>query len=147
MKRYFNNKKEQKLWRGVSKELIESYKKNLNVSRDYALAWTVKALISIAGEAILFWDDPILGRGPLYVRLWDPSTRVAKDVVLNGPDFIWLIRSLSGTCGVNPRKLFDVFTKVLNASKWSDGGIPRVAMPSTREAMVIVASELAKNKH
>lgn len=139
-RKYFNNKQTEKLWRGVSKEMIEEFIKNSkNVSRNYALAWMVKDLINIAGEAILFWDDPILGRGPLYARLWDPSTRVVKDVVFYGPDFIWFTRSLSATCGINPRKLFDIFTKILNASKWDDGGIPRVAMPSTRDTIEMVS--------
>ena len=130
-------KKDVKMYNVMMKELKEYFQAfDKENDRTYAIAKIAKEIIRIGQWGFLYYESP-------YTQSFDYTRDIQPEYTI--PRMMELINMAADILKIEHNKLVDIVEKIFEWGLYGEDGDEHFAMPTTREAMVIVAFELYKH--
>ena len=130
--------KDQKMFKVMMKEMQETFVSfNKENDKRYIIAKVAKEIIRVGQWGFLYYEN-----SP-YTQSFDQSQEIQPEYTI--PRMIELINMAANILKIEHNKLVDIVEKIFEWGLYGEEGNEHFAMPTTREAMVIVAFELYKH--
>lgn len=129
--------KDVKMYNVMAKELREYFTAfNKENDRIYSIAKVAKEIIRVGQWGFMYYESP-------YTQSFDYTRDIQPEYTI--PRMQELMIMAADTLKLDYNTFVDIVEAVFLSGLWGEKGCEQFAMPSTREAMVIVAFELYKH--
>lgn len=129
--------KDQKMFKVMMKEMQETFVSfNKENDKRYIIAKVAKEIIRVGQWGFLYYESP-------YTQSFDYTREIQPEYTI--PRMQELMGMAADILKIEYNKLVDIVEAVFLSGLWGKKGCEQFAMPTTREAMVIVAFELYKH--
>ena len=129
--------KDQKMFKVMMKEMQDIFMSfNKENDKRYIIAKVAKEIIRVGQWGFMYYESP-------YVQSFDYTQEIQPEYTI--PRMQELMGMAADILKIEYNKLVDIVEAVFLSGLWGEKGCEQFAMPTTREAMVIVAFELYKH--
>ena len=129
--------KDQKMFKVMMKEMQDIFMSfNKENDKRYIIAKVAKEIIRVGQWGFMYYESP-------YVQSFDYTQEIQPEYTI--PRMQELMGMAADILRIEYNKLVDIVEAVFLSGLWGEKGCEQFAMPTTREAMVIVAFELYKH--
>lgn len=130
--------KDQKMFKVMMKEMQETFVSfNKENDKRYIIAKVAKEIIRVGQCGFLYYEN-----SP-YTQSFDYSQEIQPEYTI--PRMIELIDMAANILKLDYNKFVDIVEAIFLFGLWGEKGCEQFAMPTTKEAMVIVAFEMYKH--